>query len=357
MPRILIVDDESFYIDVLVDLLQDDYQLSIAKNGESALKRAFNYTPPDLILLDVVMPGIDGYEVCRQLKADKRSAGIPIIFLTVKSEVDDEIRGFELGAVDYISKPVSPPIVKSRVNNHLMLNQSKKLLEDQTRILEQQVKHRTLEITHTQDVAIYCLASLAETRDNETGHHIRRTQHYIRVLAEFLQSHPAFNAYLDDKTIGLLFKSAPLHDIGKVGISDKVLLKPGKLNKEEWEEMKHHCQFGCDALLRAENELGGGTFFLIIAKEIALTHHERWDGSGYPHGLKGSDIPISGRLMALADVYDALISKRVYKEAFSHEEAVNIIISEKGTHFDPDIVDAFEHLQDEFHMIAKEYID
>jgi len=355
VPRILIVDDEHFYINVLVDLLQDSYQISIAKSGETALKRLANFTLPDLILLDVVMPGIDGYEVCRQLKANKRTADIPIIFLTIKGEVDDEIQGFELGAVDYISKPVSPPIVKSRVNNHLILNQSKKLLQEQAKILEQRVKQRTQEISHTQDVAIFCLASLAETRDNETGYHLRRTQHYIRLLAEHLQSHHNFNSYLDDKTIELLFKSAPLHDIGKVGISDSVLLKPGKLNSEEWEEMKQHCEFGYESLLRAEKELGGGTFFLKIAKEIALSHHERWDGSGYPHGLKGSGIPISGRLMALADVYDALISKRIYKEAFSHEEAVRIIITEKGSHFDPDIVDAFAQLEDKFHLIATEY--
>ncbi len=354
--RILVVDDENFYIDVLVNLLQDDYRVSIAKNGQAALKRALSSTPPDLILLDVMMPDIDGYEVCRQLKADKRTTNIPVIFLTVKSEVDDEIRGFETGAVDYITKPMSPPIVKSRVKNHLLLTRARKLLEDQTKLLEQQVKERTREVTRTQDVAIYCMASLAETRDNETGNHIRRTQHYVRLLSDYLSNHPAYRDYLDKETIQLLYKSAPLHDIGKVGVPDRVLLKPGKLNEEEWEQMKRHPQCGHDALLSAENELGS-TPFLQIAREIALTHHEKWDGSGYPEGLKDNDIPISGRLMAMADVYDALISKRVYKEAFSHEKSVQLILGEKGTHFDPLIVDAFEQLQNEFKLIAEKFKD
>jgi len=356
MPRILVVDDENFYIDVLVNLLQEDYRVSVAKNGQSALKRAFSDTPPDLILLDVLMPDIDGYEVCRQLKDDPRTKSIPIIFLTVKSEIDDEIKGFEIGAVDYITKPISPPLVKSRVKNHLLLTQARNILEDQKKLLEHQVKERTLEISRTQDVAIYCMASLAETRDNETGYHIRRTQHYVRILSNFLKEHPAFRDYLDNETIDLLFKSAPLHDIGKVGIPDKVLLKPGKLNKDEWEEMKRHCEYGYFALLSAEKELGS-TPFLQVAREIALTHHEHWDGKGYPQGLKGDEIPISGRLMAIADVYDALISKRVYKEGFSHNDAVGMILSERGTHFDPDIVDAFEHLENEFLRIATTFKD
>ncbi len=356
VPKILVVDDENFYIDVLVNLLQDDYQVSVAKNGQSALKRALSSSPPDLILLDVLMPDIDGYEVCRQLKADSRTQSIPVIFLTVKSEVDDEIKGFDVGAVDYISKPMSPPIVKSRVKNHLMLTQARRVLEDQTKLLEHQVKERTLEISRTQDVAIYCMASLAETRDNETGYHIRRTQHYVRLLSEFLKTHPAFSSYLNEKTISLLFKSAPLHDIGKVGVPDRILLKPGKLDEDEWRQMKMHSQIGHDALFQAEKELGSSSF-LEIAREIALTHHERWDGKGYPNGLKGTDIPVSGRLMAIADVYDALISKRVYKSAFTHENAVNLIIEEKGTHFDPDVVDAFEQLQNEFQRIAMTFQD
>lgn len=356
MQRILVVDDEKFYIDVLVNLLQDDYRVSIAKNGEAALKRTLSATPPDLILLDVLMPGIDGYEVCRQLKADERTARIPVIFLTVKSEVDDEVRGFELGAVDYITKPMSPPIVMTRVKNHLMLTQARKILEDQKETLRQQVQEQTQEISKTQDVAIFCMASLAETRDNATGNHIRRTQHYMRLLCDYLKTRPNFSHYLDDKTIDLLFKSAPLHDIGKVGVPDSILLKPGPLTAEEWSHMKKHSAIGYEALLSAEKGLGS-TSFLEVAREIALTHHEKWDGSGYPDGLKGEQIPISGRLMALADVYDALISKRVYKDAFSHEKSVELIIKEKGIHFDPEVVEAFEQLSDEFKSIADAFKD
>ncbi len=354
--RILVVDDETFYIDVLLNLLQDDYHVNIAKTGALALKRALNSTPPDLILLDIIMPGIDGYEVCRQLKADKRTQDIPVIFLTVKSEVSDEVHGFELGAVDYIAKPMSPPIVMSRVKNHLMLNKARKILEDQQAILKIQVEEQTREIIRTQDVAIYCMASLAETRDNETGNHIRRTQHYIRLLCDYLKNNADYKEYLDNKTIDLLFKSAPLHDIGKVGVPDKILLKPGSLDNNEWHEMKKHPQIGYETLLNTEKQLGRSSF-LDIAGEIALTHHEKWDGSGYPQGLKGEDIPIPGRLMALADVYDALISKRVYKEAFSHNNAVELIISLKGSHFDPQIVEAFEQLKDDFKLVAERFKD
>ncbi|RLJ19959.1 two-component system response regulator [bacterium endosymbiont of Escarpia laminata] len=355
-PRILIVDDESFYLDVLVNLLNEEYRLSIAKDGEQALKRAGGATPPDLILLDVLMPQMDGYEVCHRLKADERTANIPVVFLTVKGEVDDEIRGFELGAVDYITKPMSPPIVRSRVKTHLALAQARHVLENQNQVLEQRIRERTMEISRTQDVAIFCMASLAETRDNETGNHIRRTQHYIRLLAEYLKDHPRFRAHLNDATIDLLFKSAPLHDIGKVGVPDRILLKPTSLDPDEWDEMKRHPQYGYDALLRAEEELGS-TSFLRVAREIALTHHEHWDGSGYPAGLRGDNIPVAGRLMALADVYDALISRRIYKEPYSHESAVEIILQARGAHFDPAAVDAFEHLQDEFRRIAEEFSD
>lgn len=355
--RILVVDDENFYIDVLVNLLREEnYNVSVAKDGATALKIVQGDSPPDLILLDILMPEMDGYEVCRQLKANQSSAAIPVIFLTVKSEVDDEVRGFELGAVDYIAKPMSPPIVKSRVKNHLLLARARKVLENQARMLDLEVKQRTREINRTQDVAIYCLASLAETRDNETGNHIRRTQHYVRTLSEYLSDHPAFRDYLTDEIIELLYKSAPLHDIGKVGVPDRILLKPGKLDADEWEEMKKHAQFGCDALTRAERELGS-TSFLQVAREITLTHHEKWDGSGYPYGLQGQKIPVSGRLMAIADVYDALISRRVYKEPFSHEDSVQMILQEKGKHFDPDIVDAFEVLQNGFRSIAEKFKD
>ena len=270
--------------------------------------------------------------------------------------MDDEIRGFQLGASDYITKPMSPPIVQARVRNHLALVQAHKALQDQNQVLERRVRERTREIEQTQDIAIYCMASLAETRDNETGNHIRRTQHYVRQLAEHLQDKPRFRDLITPEYIDLLFKSAPLHDIGKVGVPDKILRKPGPLDDEEWVEMKRHVVYGRDALLRAEAALGS-TSFLKLAKEVVCAHHERWDGTGYPEGLAGDDIPLSGRLMAIADVYDALVNKRVYKEAFPPGEAISMIKQGSGTQFDPDLVEALIVLQDEFRAIAARFSD
>ena len=356
-PKILLVDDETLYIDILVDLLKDDYSTIVAKSGAQALKRVADDPLPDLVLLDILMPGMDGYEVCRLLKEDRRTRSIPVIFLTVKSEVSDEIRGFELGAVDYIAKPMSPPIVRARVKSHLALHRAQQQLEDQNELLEHRVQERTEEVNRNKDVAIFCMATLAETRDNETGKHILRTQNYIRILAEHLKNHPRFSDYLQSNgTIEMLCKTSPLHDIGKVGVPDRILLKPGKLDADEWEMMKRHAEFGADALLRAEQELGS-TDFLQMAREIAYTHHERWDGTGYPTGLKAEEIPISGRLMAIADVYDALISKRIYKEAYSHEKAVEIVRQSAGTHLDPDIVEAFLQLEGLFEETMTNYRD
>lgn len=354
--KVLIVDDERFHLNVIVDLLSHDYKIVVAKNGEKALEIASSDSPPHLILLDVIMPEMDGYEVCKRLKANKRTCDIPVIFLTVKSDVENETYGFGLGAVDYITKPFSPPIVKARVNTHLMLTRVLKKLEDDNAELENRIKERTLEISRTQDVAILCMASLAETRDNETGNHIRRTQYYLKALAEHLSDHPRFTQELTTETIKLLYKSAPLHDIGKVGVPDRILMKPRQLDDDEWEEMKKHAFYGYEAILKAEHHLGSSSF-LHFAREIAYTHHEKWDGSGYPRGLKGNDIPVSGRLMAVSDVYDALISKRVYKDAFTHEKAAEYIREEKGSHFDPDIVDAFFILENEFKAIAARFAD
>ncbi len=355
-PKILIVDDENFYIDVLVDLLKSDYKTIIAKDGQQALKRANSDPPPDLILLDIVMPDLDGYQVCEHLKGDYRTRRIPVIFLTVKSEVNDELRGFGLGAADYIIKPMSPPIVKARVRTHLALSQARRALENQNVILEQRVRGRTEELSRTQDAAIMAMACLAEARDRDTGQHILRTQHYMETLARQLKHHPRFHAYLDETTIELLYKTAPLHDMGKVAIADHILFKEGKLTPAEWEEMRQHPRYGHDALLRAERQVGS-TPFLKLAREIAYTHHEKWDGTGYPQGLQEDSIPISGRLMALADTYDDLINQRVYKDAFSHEQAVKIISENRGSQFDPDVVDAFLAVASQFEAIAEKFRD
>ena len=345
---ILVVDDTEVNIDLMVAILDKEYEVSVALNGKTALELV-DTAPPDLVLLDIMMPGMNGYEVCRRLKANEATRSIPVIFITALSGEGDEAKGLELGAVDYITKPFKPAIVKNRVRNHLELKRHRDHLEEL-------VRERTEEVLLTQEVAFESLASLAEYRDPETGGHIRRTQNYIKILAQHLRRLPRFERFLDGATVELIYKSAPLHDIGKVGVSDNILLKPGKLTPEEFDEMKKHTIYGRDAIWAAERKMGS-TSFLRFAREIAYSHHEKWDGSGYPEGLEGDSIPISGRLMALVDVYDALISKRVYKPPFPHKKAVSIIAEGRGTHFDPDIVEAFLALEAEFRQIAFEHAD
>jgi len=354
---VLVVDDTPDNLSLMSGLLKDDYKVKVANNGDKALKIAQSENPPDLILLDIMMPGMDGYEVCRQLKANPATRDIPIIFLTAKVEVEDEKKGLELGAVDYVTKPVSPPIVMARVRNHLALKAHADFLRCKSDYLEFEVSKRTREVMAIQDVTILAMASLAETRDSDTGNHIRRTQFYVKALAQKLKTNQRFGAQLTDAFINVLFKSAPLHDIGKVGIPDRILLKPGRFEPAEFEIMKTHTTLGRDAIQHAEEQLGMSVEFLQTAKEIAYGHQEKWDGSGYPEQLAGDDIPLSARLMAVADVYDALISRRVYKEGMSHEKAVGIIVEGKGKHFDPDMVDAFVEIQDEFRAIALRYGD
>ncbi|MEC5387776.1 two-component system response regulator [Uliginosibacterium sp. H3] len=358
-PRhtVLLVDDTADNLTLMSDLLKDIYKVKVANSGEKALRIAQSGMPPDLILLDIMMPEMDGYQVCSALKSDARTRDIPVIFLTAKSNPDDERMGLELGAVDYLTKPISPPIALARVRNHLLLKASADFLRDKSAFLEQQVEQRTREVMAIQDVTILAMASLAETRDNETGNHIRRTQYYVKALAQKLQAHPRFSATLTDDYISVLFKSAPLHDIGKVGIPDRILLKPGRFEPHEFEIMKTHTTLGRDAIEHAENALGTPVPFLAMAKEIAYAHQEKWDGSGYPQGISGDDIPLSARLMAIADVYDALISRRVYKEGMPHDKAVQIIIEGKDKHFDPDLVDAFIELKSEFQAIATRFHD
>jgi putative two-component system response regulator len=347
--QILLVDDNTTNLQLLRDTLEGyGHKLLAAKNGKTALSIA-QKAKPDLILLDIMMPEMDGYEVCKRLKADETTRQIPVIFVTALSDAEDEAKGLSLGAVDYITKPFNPELIRARVRNHLEL----KRYQDH---LENLVKERTKRLALTQAVTIESLATLAEYRDPETGGHIKRTQNYVKALAVHLKDHPRFRDELNNETIELLYLSAPLHDVGKVGVPDGILLKVGRLTDAEFEEMKNHTQYGHDALRITERKLGEDTF-LHYATEIAFSHQEKWDGSGYPRGLKGDDIPISGRLMALADVYDALISKRVYKPPFPHEKAVKIIQEGRRSHFDPDIVDAFVELENTFRNIALTYAD
>jgi len=346
--KVMVVDDTETNIDILVETLSDKYKIMVAIDGESALQD-IEQNSPDLVLLDIMMPGIDGYEVCRILKSNPSTMNIPIIFVTALSEKEDEAKGLRLGAVDYITKPFNPELVKARVRNHLALKQ----YQDD---LENLVKARTKELEITQEVTIECMSTLTECRDPETGGHIKRTKEYIKILAQTLRFNPKFEDLLDDDTIELLYKSAPLHDIGKVGILDQILYKPSKLTDDEFIVIQKHCRIGAYAIYEAEKKLGKNNF-LHFAGQIAGTHHERWDGSGYPNGLKGEQIPIPGRMMAVADVYDALISKRVYKGPYSHEEAVKIIFDGRGGQFDPEVVDAFMEIQNEFKKVALEYVD
>ena len=352
---VLLVDDTEANIDILVAALDSEYEVSVAMDGESALE-AVDSEPPDIILLDIMMPEMDGYEVCRLLKSNSKTRNIPIIFLTAMSEVQNKTKGFELGAVDYITKPFEILEVKARVKTHLALTLVRRELANQNIILEEKVKERTKELSITQDVIIFSMALMAEYRDPVTGGHIKRTQNYVKALAEHLRHHEKFNNFLSNNTIELLYKSAPLHDIGKVAIRDEILLNPGKLLDEGFDKMKKHANYGGDAILAAEKKLGN-TLLLRFAREIAYTHHEKWDGTGYPQGLKGDEIPISGRLMAIADVYDAYISKRSYKPPYLHEDAVKLILENKGKHFDPDMVDAFIEIENTFKAIAQKFAD
>ncbi|MBS4098282.1 MAG: two-component system response regulator [Sulfuricella sp.] len=354
---VLVVDDTPDNLSLMSGLLKDLYKVKVASNGEKAIKIVEGDSPPDLILLDIMMPGLSGYDVCQHLKGNPATRDVPIIFLTAMTATEDEKRGLEMGAVDYITKPVSPPIVMARVATQLKIKAAADFLKDKNQYLEQEVAKRTRELAAIQDVTILAMASLAETRDTDTGNHIRRTQYYIKALAERLRDHPRFRSYLTKQTIDMIFKSAPLHDIGKVGIPDRILLKPGRFEPEEFEIMKTHTTLGRDAIQHAESQLGMDVEFLRLAKEIAYSHQEKWDGSGYPEGTGGDDIPIAARLMAVADVYDALISRRVYKEGMPHEQAVQIIAQGKGSHFDPDVVDAFLEITEEFQTIAGHFSD
>ena len=356
-PTLLAVDDTADNLALLNDLLSKQYKVKLANSGAKALKIAAAAPPPDLILLGIMMPGMDGYEVCRQLKLQAATRDIPVVFLTACADAEAGRAGLEEGAVRHLTKPLNPPVLLARVKTHLALKAQADFLRDKSAFLEAEVDKRTREIRATQDVTIHTLASLAETRDSETGNHIRRTQFYVEAQGRRLCENPGLAAILTPRYIEMLFKSAPLHDIGKVGIPDSILLKPGRLSPEEFEIMKTHTTLGRQAIEHAEQLLGMQVDFLSMSKDIAQSHQEKWDGSGYPQQLAGDAIPLSARLMALADVYDALISRRIYKPAMSHAQAAEIIVAGRGQHFDPDVVDAFLAIQDEFQAIARRFSD
>ncbi len=354
---ILIVDDEPTNLQLLAGLLRPEFVVRAANSGESALRVAASLPRPDLVLLDVMMPVVDGYAVLARLREDQATRDIPVIFLTALADANDEEHGLQLGAVDYITKPIKPAVVLARVRTQLQAKQARDWLRDQNAALEAEIARRMAENDLTQLVSIRALAHLAETRDPETGSHILRTQGYVQQLALCLSTHPSYRDFLTPRNIDLLTKSAPLHDIGKVGIPDSILQKQGKLTAEEWEIMKTHAKLGSDAIEHAEADAEQGLPFLTLAKEIAHWHHEKWDGGGYPDGLAGESIPCSARLMALADVFDALISPRVYKAPMPYEQARDIIAAERGRHFDPEVTDAFLAGFADFVAIASRYRD
>ena len=356
-PTVLVVDDAPENLAVLGELLRPHYRVRVANSGSRALQVAHSAPTPDIILLDIMMPDMDGHAVLAQLRADDATRDVPVIFVTAMDAASDEERGLSMGAVDYITKPIQPAITLARIRTHLELKRARDWLSNQNAFLEAEVARRLEENILVQDASIRTLARLAEVRDSDTGNHLLRTQGYIRTIATRLSSHPRFEALLTPRYIETVVKSAPLHDIGKVGIPDHILLKPGKLTPDEWEIMKTHAKLGSDAIERAERDADWPLEFLSLAKEIAHWHHEKWDGSGYPDKLAGDAIPVSARLMALADVFDALVSDRVYKPAFTVERATQYIVEGRGKHFDPDMVDAYLAERETFISIAERYAD
>lgn len=323
--RILIVDDEPNNLQLLRQILKGSYQLSMATDGQQAVEIAHKIKP-DLILLDVMMPGMDGYQACQKLKSEPETHKIPVIFVTAKTEVVDEKRGFDVGAVDYITKPVSGPIVHARVATHLALY-------DQQRAMQIQINQRTTELAESQKAAIHMLGEAGHYNDTDTGLHIWRMAAYAATLARKA-------GWSVSKAKQLQF-AAPMHDTGKIGTPDSILKKPGKLNAEEWLIMKQHSKIGYDILAKSKTPL------FQMAAEIALYHHEKWDGSGYPSGLVGDAIPESARIVAIADVFDALTMKRPYKEAWPIAKAFEELRNGSGSHFDPRLIDLFfEHQLD-----------
>jgi len=354
-PVLLVVDDTPDNLTLIHSLFRDTYRLKLANSGAKALALLADGTSPDLALLDVMMPEMDGFELCRRIKAMPRSRDIPVIFLTALSEPADERKGFEAGGVDYVTKPINLGLLTARVRTHLELKRSRDLLRDRSAQLQAEVLRRTRQLSEFQDATILALANLGEARDNETGDHLRRTQHYVKRLAQALLHHPRYEHEIDEEVVEELFKVAPLHDLGKIAIRDEILLKPGKLTSDEFEIMKTHARAGWDALQSAIRSLETPNRMMATAAEIALSHHEKWDGSGYPEGLAGEAIPLSARIMALADVYDALISRRVYKEPMPQEMALRIIRDGLGCHFDPVIGQLFLDLAPEMHLISQRF--
>ena len=362
-PLILVVDDNELNRDALRRRLErDSYSVIEAINGEDALKTLRRY-PVDLVLLDVMMPIMDGNQVLDILKSDPGLRLIPVIMITANDDIKEAAACIERGADDFLTKPFNPILLRARVASCL---ERKQWQEQQQRILEQRlesnvaleqvVSEQAGAISEAQMAAIFAMSKLAESRDPETGAHLERVREYCRLLASYMQDNSRYALEINAGFIENIYGASPLHDIGKVGIPDGVLLKPGKLDGSEWTIMKTHTQIGAETLRAVDKEYPGSGF-IKTGIEIAEAHHERWDGGGYPYGLKGQAIPLAARIMALGDVYDALMSKRCYKEAFSHADSRKIIMQDSGKHFDAEVVAAFVAIEDEFIRIRTEFQD
>lgn len=342
--RVMIVDDTSDNVWFMAEALAEIAVIQVARDGPSALAMINKDPQPEIILLDVQMPGMDGYEVCRELKQNPKTSDIPVIFVTALSGAREEVKGLRYGGADYIHKPFDPAIVRARVKN---LVDFKRLRDSLNDIIKSQVRI----LRRTQVGTIMALADIAEWRDPETGEHIKRTQEYVRCIAEAMAKRPEYATVINQEYIEMLYMCAPLHDMGKVSISDAILLKPGKLSEEEFAIMQKHCEFGAQILQRSLERIGRDPF-LELAYEVTRWHHDRWDGQGYPDGLAGEAIPIAARIMSVADVYDALISSRPYKVAFTHDDAVRMILEDRCKRFDPAVVDTFLSVEQQIKEIA-----
>ncbi len=345
--HVLIIDDNTTNLQIAEKTLKQHYKVTLLISGEQALK-FLKKSKPDLILLDIRMPGMDGFETIKKIKNDLHISDIPVIFLTAQSESVSEVYGLQLGAADFIAKPFVPEVMLRRVSMQMELYSYRNKLE-------QLVSEKTMMVEKMQDALVTSISELVEFRDKVTGGHAKRTEKYLSAFLQYLVKLPKYKEFLSQPNIMEDMKrAAPLHDVGKVGINDNILTKQSVLDNSEYNYMKQHTTLGGLAFEMAMKEVPNNQF-LEIARKMALYHHEYWDGSGYPSGLKGEEIPLEARIMAIADVYDAMTTKRSYKDPFPHEDAVEQILRLKGVHFDPDLVDAFYEYSDEFKKICDSF--
>jgi putative two-component system response regulator len=350
--KIVMVDDNITSLTLGKNIMAEMYDIFTSPTGKK-LFLLLEKIDPDLILLDIEMPEMNGYEVMKLLKAHQKTADIPVIFLTAKNDTSSELEGLSLGAVDYISKPFSPPLFLKRIELHLLVESQRRALVNYNDNLREMVRAKTKSVLDLQTAVLRTVANLVEHRDENTGGHVDRTKGYLAILLDALLERKLYTDEVQSWDRDFFLQSSQLHDLGKISIKDSILLKPAKLTEEEFTEIKKHAEFGIKIIEEIQKELPEESDFLEYAKILAGTHHEKWNGSGYPYGLKEHNIPLPGRLMAIADVYDALISIRPYKQPLSHEEAVKIITDGKGSQFEPDLIDLFLLVADKFTLLVK----